>query len=77
MLVWRFPTADFEIQQGGQLTLADHLGQAQVPFLDMPANQDALARAIMQGASRPFADLGLSSTPLVVHFQLRPDPLAH
>src|SRR5262245_50277938 len=53
-----YGVADLEGQLRSTLvsTLADHLGQAEVPFLDMSASQGALARAIEQKASPAFAD---------------------
>lgn len=41
-------------------TLTDHFGGSQVPFLDMAANQDELARAVLGRAQPAFAALGLS-----------------
>jgi membrane protease subunit (stomatin/prohibitin family) len=41
-------------------TLTDHFGGSQVPFLDMAANQDELARAVLGKAQPAFAALGLS-----------------
>ena len=41
-------------------TLTDHFGTSQVPFLDMAANQDELARAVLGKAQPAFAALGLS-----------------
>ena len=41
-------------------TLTTHLGESQVPFLDMAANSDALGRAVLQKARPAFAALGLS-----------------
>jgi membrane protease subunit (stomatin/prohibitin family) len=40
-------------------TLTDHFGQSQIAFLDMAANQDAMARAVLQKARPIFAELGL------------------
>jgi membrane protease subunit (stomatin/prohibitin family) len=40
-------------------TLSTHLGESQVPFLDMAANGDALGRAVLQKARPAFAALGL------------------
>lgn len=40
-------------------TLTTHLGESQVPFLDMAANSDALGRAVLQKARPAFAALGL------------------
>src|SRR5688572_27590340 len=57
-----YGVADLEGQLRSAIisTLADHLGESQVPFLDMAANQDELARAVMQRARAPFAELGLA-----------------
>ena len=57
-----YAVADVEGQLRSTLvsTLADHFGQTQVPFLDMAANQEALARAIVQKARPAFGELGLS-----------------
>lgn len=40
-------------------TLSTHLGESQVPFLDMAANGGALGRAVLQKARPSFAALGL------------------
>src|SRR5262245_19331503 len=56
-------------------TLGDHLGQSQIPFLDMAANQDALSRAIMQKARPAFADLGLSLDGFQIQSLSLPDEL--
>ena len=40
-------------------TLTTHLGESQVPFLDMAANGDALGRAVLQKARPAFGALGL------------------
>jgi membrane protease subunit (stomatin/prohibitin family) len=57
-----YAVADLEGQLRSTLvsTLTDHLGQSQIAFLDMAANQDALARAVLQRARPAFADLGLA-----------------
>ena len=72
-----YGVADLEGQLRSTLvsTLADHLGQAQIPFLDMAAGQDALARAIMQKASPPFADLGLALDGFQIQNISLPDEL--
>jgi len=56
-------------------TVADHFGQTQVPFLDLAANQDALARAIMQKARPAFAELGLSLEGFQIQNISLPDEL--
>jgi membrane protease subunit (stomatin/prohibitin family) len=40
-------------------TLSTHLGDSQVPFLDMAASGEALGRAVLQKARPAFAALGL------------------
>ncbi len=72
-----YAVADVEGQLRGTLvsTLADHFGQTQVPFLDMAANQDALARAIMQKARPAFAELGLSLEEFQIQNISLPDEL--
>jgi membrane protease subunit (stomatin/prohibitin family) len=40
-------------------TLSTHLGESQVPFLDMAASGEALGRAVLQKARPAFAALGL------------------
>jgi len=47
--------------------LTDHLGGSQVPFLDMAANQEALARAVLGKSQPAFEALGLS----LVSFQIQ------
>jgi membrane protease subunit (stomatin/prohibitin family) len=56
-----YAVADLEGQLRSTLvsTMTDHFGQSQIPFLDMAANQDALARAVLQKARPAFAELGL------------------
>jgi len=56
-------------------TVTDHFGQSQVPFLDMAASQDALARAVMQKARPAFADLGLSLEGFQIQNISLPDDL--
>ena len=55
--------------------LTDHFGQSQVPFLDMAANQDALAAAVVTKARPVFADLGLSLEGLQIQNISLPDEL--
>jgi membrane protease subunit (stomatin/prohibitin family) len=61
--------ADLEGQLRNTLVsaLTDHLGGSQVPFLDMAANQEALARAVLGKAQPAFEALGLS----LVSFQIQ------
>jgi len=56
-----YAVADLEGQLRSTLvsTLTDHFGQSQIAFLDMAANQDAMARAVLQKARPIFAELGL------------------
>src|SRR5215831_11157326 len=72
-----YTVADVEGQLRSTLvsTLADHFGQTQVPFLDMAASQDALARAILQKARPAFADLGLSLEGFLIQNISLPDEL--
>ena len=72
-----YAVADVEGQLRSTLvsTLADHFGQTQVPFLDIAANQDALARAIMQKARPAFAELGLSLEGFQIQNISLPDEL--
>jgi membrane protease subunit (stomatin/prohibitin family) len=69
--------ADVEGQLRSTLlsTLADHFGQSQVPFLDMAASQDALARAVLQKARPAFAELGLSLEGFQIQNISLPDEL--
>jgi membrane protease subunit (stomatin/prohibitin family) len=64
-----YGVADLEGQLRNTLVsaLTDHLGGSQVPFLDMAANQEALARAVLGKAQPPFEALGLS----LVSFQIQ------
>ncbi len=72
-----YTVADLEGQLRSTLvsTLTDHFGQSQVPFLDMAASQDALARAVMQKARPAFADLGLSLEGFQIQNISLPDEL--
>lgn len=72
-----YGVADLEGQLRSTLvsTLTDHFGQSQVPFLDMAASQDALARAVMQKARPAFADLGLSLEGFQIQNISLPDEL--
>jgi membrane protease subunit (stomatin/prohibitin family) len=54
---------------------SDHLGESQVPFLDMAANQDELARAVLDRARAPFAELGLAIEALQIQSLSLPDEL--
>jgi len=55
--------------------LSDHFGGSQVAFLDMAANQTALARAVLQKARASFADLGLSLEDFRIQNISLPDEL--
>jgi membrane protease subunit (stomatin/prohibitin family) len=55
--------------------LSDHFGGSQVAFLDMAANQTALARAIFQKARPMFTDLGLSLEDFRIENISLPDEL--
>ncbi len=72
-----YAVADLEGQLRSTLlsTLADHFGETQVPFLDMAASQDELARAILQKARPLFADLGLSLEGFQIQTISLPDEL--
>lgn len=72
-----YAVADLEGQLRSTLlsTLADHFGQTQVPFLDMAASQDELARAVMQKGRPLFADLGLSLEGFQIQNISLPDEL--
>jgi len=72
-----YAVADVEGQLRSTLvsTLADHFGQAQVPFLDMAANQDALAHTIVEKARPAFAELGLSLEGFQIQNISLPDEL--
>ena len=72
-----YTVADLEGQLRSTLvsTLTDHFGQSQIPFLDMAASQDTLARAVMQKARPAFADLGLSLEGFQIQNVSLPDEL--
>jgi membrane protease subunit (stomatin/prohibitin family) len=72
-----YGVADLEGQLRSTLvsTLTDHFGQSQVPFLDMAASQDELARAVMQKARPAFVDLGLSLEGFQIQNISLPDEL--
>ena len=72
-----YAVADLEGQLRSTIisTLTDHLGESQVPFLDMAANQDERARAVMQKARPPFAELGLSLEAFQIQNLSLPDEL--
>jgi membrane protease subunit (stomatin/prohibitin family) len=55
--------------------LSDHFGGSQVAFLDMAANQAALARAVFQKARALFADLGLALEDFQIQNISLPDEL--
>ena len=72
-----YAVADLEGQLRSTIisTLTDHLGESQVPFLDMAANQGELARAVMQKARPPFAELGLALEAFQIQNLSLPDEL--
>jgi len=72
-----YGVADLEGQLRSMLvsTLTDHFGQSQVPFLDMAASQDELARAVIQKARPSFTDLGLSLEGFQIQNISLPDEL--
>jgi membrane protease subunit (stomatin/prohibitin family) len=72
-----YAVADLEGQLRSTIisTLTDHLGESQVPFMDMAANQDELARAVMQKARTPFAELGLALEAFQIQNLSLPDEL--
>jgi membrane protease subunit (stomatin/prohibitin family) len=72
-----YGVADLEGQLRSLLvsTFADHFGQSQIPFLDMAASQDELARAVLQKARPGFADLGLSLEGFQIQNISLPDEL--
>lgn len=72
-----YAIADLEGQLRSTIVsaLTDHFGQSQVPFLDMAANQDALATAAANKARPLFADLGLSLEGLQIQNISLPDEL--
>jgi membrane protease subunit (stomatin/prohibitin family) len=72
-----YGVADLEGQLRSLLvsTFADHFGQSQIPFLDMAASQDELARAVLQKARPGFADLGLSLEGFQIQNVSLPDEL--
>jgi len=72
-----YAVADLEGQLRSTVlsTLADHFGQTQVPFLDMAASQDELARAVLQKARPLFAELGLSLEGFQIQNISLPDEL--
>ena len=57
-----YAVADLDGQLRSTLvtTLSAHFGDSQVPFLDMAANQTALAAAVQERARASFAELGLA-----------------
>jgi membrane protease subunit (stomatin/prohibitin family) len=69
--------ADLEGQLRSTLvsTLADHLGEAEVAFLDMAANQDELASVVMDKVRATFGDLGLSLEGFQIQNVSLPDEL--
>jgi membrane protease subunit (stomatin/prohibitin family) len=72
-----YGVADLEGQLRSTLiaTLADHFGSSQIAFLDMAANQDELARAVLGKAQAAFSALGLSLQSFQIQNVSLPDEL--
>jgi membrane protease subunit (stomatin/prohibitin family) len=72
-----YGVADLEGQLRGTLiaTLTDHFGGSQIPFLDMAANQDELARAVLGKAQPAFGALGLALESFQIQNVSLPDEL--
>lgn len=72
-----YGVADLEGQLRSTLiaTLTDHFGGSQIPFLDMAANQDELARAVLGKAQAAFSALGLSLQSFQIQNISLPDEL--
>jgi membrane protease subunit (stomatin/prohibitin family) len=72
-----YGVADLEGQLRSTLitTLTDHFGGSQIPFLDMAANQDELARAVLGKAQPAFGALGLSLESFQIQNVSLPDEL--
>jgi membrane protease subunit (stomatin/prohibitin family) len=72
-----YGVSDLEGQLRGTVVsaLAEHFGESQVPFLDMAANQDALATAAADKVRPPFADLGLALESLQIQNISLPEEL--
>jgi membrane protease subunit (stomatin/prohibitin family) len=72
-----YGVADLDGQLRGTLVsaLTDHFGVSQVPFLDMAANQDELARAVLGKAQPAFAALGLTLETFQIQNVSLPDEL--
>ncbi len=58
--VYRVGDLEGQLRNSLVSTFSDHFGGSRIAFLDMAANQTALARAILQKARPAFTDLGLS-----------------
>jgi len=69
--------ADLEGQLRGTVvtTLADHVGESRVPFLDMAANQVELGAAVREKAAPLFAELGLALEGFQIQNVSLPDEL--
>jgi membrane protease subunit (stomatin/prohibitin family) len=72
-----YGVADLEGQLRSTLitTLTDHFGGSQIPFLDMAANQNELARAVLGKAQPAFGALGLSLESFQIQNVSLPDEL--
>jgi membrane protease subunit (stomatin/prohibitin family) len=73
----RYLVGDLEGQLRGTLvtTLADHVAESRVPFLDMAANQIELGAAVQAKARPPLADLGVSLETFQIQSISLPDEL--
>jgi membrane protease subunit (stomatin/prohibitin family) len=72
-----YGVADLEGQLRSTLitALTDHFGGSQIPFLDMAANQNELARAVLGKAQPAFGALGLSLESFQIQNVSLPDEL--
>jgi membrane protease subunit (stomatin/prohibitin family) len=75
----RYLVAELEPQLRSTVvsTLTDHLGQSQVAFIDMAANQVELAQAVLGRARAPFAALGLALEDMQIQNISLPDELVN
>src|SRR5207244_135678 len=72
-----YPVPDLECQLRNTIVakMTDAFAASQVPFLDMAANQGALAEKISEALKPSFTDLGLSLDSFVVENLSLPDEL--
>ena len=73
--VYRVGDLEGQLRNSLVATFSAHFGGSQIAFLDMAANQTALARAILQKARPAFADLGLSLEDFQIQNISLPDEL--